>query len=143
MAFYVTNRIFFRKVDKCLQQKLNSSNFDQVITKQQPMKTLMITLILILSSISLIKANHEIPVKLEDDKVQVICNTSTGNATIIWNDSRIEFIEIIASNGQFMPIIPVSDAKSLHMNDLINGNYTLIFKSSTETLYTKVIEVNR
>jgi hypothetical protein len=52
-------------------------------------------------------------------------------------------IEIVASNGQFMPTIPVSDAKSLHMNDLMNGTYTLVFKSATETLYTKVIEVAR
>ncbi|MFM7596315.1 MAG: hypothetical protein ACKO4Y_09065 [Flavobacteriales bacterium] len=107
------------------------------------MKTLILTLILALTSISVVSANQEIPVKLDDDKVQVVCNASTGNATIIWSDARIEFIEIIASNGQFMPLIPVSDAKSLHMNDLMNGTYTLVFKSANEALYTKVIEVVR
>lgn len=107
------------------------------------MKTLILSLVLALTSVTFVRANHEIPVKLEDDKVQVVCNASTGNATISWSDARIEFIEIIASNGQFMPTIPVSDAKSLHMNDLMNGTYTLIFKTSTEELYTKVIEVNK
>ena len=107
------------------------------------MKTLMLTLVLVFASLTVVRANHEIPVKLEDDKVQVSCNSSTGNATIIWSDARIEFIEIIASNGQFMPTIPVSDAKSLHMNDLMNGTYTLVFKSATEVLYTKVIEIAR
>ena len=109
------------------------------------MKTLILTLVLALAftSVTIVRANKEIPVKLADDKVQVVCNASTGNATIIWSDARIEFIEIVASNGQFMPTIPVSDAKSLHMNDLMNGTYTLVCKSSTEELYTKVIEVNR
>jgi len=109
------------------------------------MKTLILTLVLALAftSVTIVRANKEIPVKLADDKVQVVCNASTGNATIIWSDARIEFIEIVASNGQFMPTIPVSDAKSLPMNDLMNGTYTLVFKSSTEELYTKVIEVNR
>ena len=140
---YVTNRIFLRKVVKCLLHALNYSNFVQVITKQQAMKTLILTLVLAFTSITFVRANQEIPVKLDDDKVQVVCNASTGNATIIWSDARIEFIEIVASNGQFMPTIPVSDAKSLHMNDLMNGTYTLVFKSATETLYTKVIEVAR
>jgi hypothetical protein len=114
-----------------------------VITKQPTMKTLILTLVLAFSSVAYVRANQEIPVKLEDDKVQVVCNASTGNATIIWSDARIEFIEIVASNGQFMPTIPVSDAKSLHMNDLMNGTYTLVFKSASEELYTKVIEVAR
>lgn len=107
------------------------------------MKTLILTLVLAFTSVTIVRANKEIPVKLEDDKVQVVCNASTGSATIIWSDTRIEFIEIVASNGQFMPTIPVSDARSLHMNDLMNGIYTLIFKSSSEELYTKVIEVAR
>jgi hypothetical protein len=79
----------------------------------------------------------------EDDKIQIVCNISTGNATILWSDARIDFIEILASNGQFMPTIPVSDAKSLHMNDLMNGTYTLVFKSGNETLYIKTLEVNK
>ena len=107
------------------------------------MKTLMITLVLVFASLTVVRANHEIPVKLEDDKVQVSCNSSTGNASFIWSDARIEFIEIIASDGQCMPTIPVADAKSKQMNDLMNGTYTLVFKSATEALYTKVIEVAR
>ena len=105
------------------------------------MKTILFTLALILTSLNVVRANHEVPVKFDDEKVQVVCNSTTGNATIVWSDARIEFIEIIASNGQFMPTIPVADAKSLHMNDLMNGTYTIIFKSSTEDLYTKTIEI--
>ena len=105
------------------------------------MKTIFLTLLLLTGITGSLLANKEIPYRIDDDKVQVICNATTGNATIIWSDARIEFIEIVASNGQFMPTIPVADAKSLHMNDLMNGTYTLIFKSSTEELYTKTIEV--
>jgi len=105
------------------------------------MKTMLFTLALIITSLNVVRANQEVPVKFDDEKVQVVCNSATGNATIVWSDTRIEFIEIIASNGQFMPTIPVSDAKSLHMNDLMNGTYTIIFKSSTEDLYTKTIEI--
>ena len=98
------------------------------------MKTIFLTLLLLTGITGSLLANNEIPYRIDDDKVQVICNATTGN-------TRIEFIEIVASNGQFMPTIPVADAKSLHMNDLMNGTYTLIFKSSTEELYTKTIEV--
>jgi hypothetical protein len=42
-----------------------------------------------------------------------------------------------------MPTLPVSDAKSLHMNDLMNGTYTLVFKSGNETLYIKTLEVSK
>jgi len=111
--------------------------------KQQPMKTTILTLSMILFSTLLVNANTDPKKGFEDDKIQIVCNISTGNATILWSDARIDFIEILASNGQFMPTIPVSDAKSLHMNDLMNGTYTLVFKSGNETLYIKTLEVNK
>lgn len=108
------------------------------------MKTLLITLFatLLLNGASFAHSNLNGPGN-DDDKVQVVVNSSTGDATITWNDNRIEFIEILSSNGQFMPIIPVDSAKSLHMNDLMDGTYTLIFKSSSETLYTKTVLVSK
>jgi hypothetical protein len=111
--------------------------------KQQLMKTTILTLAMILFSTLLVNANTDPKKGFEDDKIQIVCNISTGNATILWSDARIDFIEILASNGQFMPTIPVSDAKSLHMNDLMNGTYTLVFKSGNETLYIKTLEVNK
>ena len=78
-----------------------------------------------------------------DDVIEVVANSATGNARINWKDSRIETIEIISSNGQFMPTIPVMGASELHLNDLINGTYTIVFKSNETILYTKTIEINR
>ncbi len=107
------------------------------------MKTTILTLAMVLFSTLLVNANTDTKKGFEDDKIQIVCNISTGNATILWSDARIDFIEILASNGQFMPTIPVSDAKSLHMNDLMNGTYTLVFKSGNETLYIKTLEVSK
>jgi hypothetical protein len=107
------------------------------------MKTAFLTFAFFLGLTVHTFAGNEVPYRLDDDKIQITCNASKGDASIVWSDTRIEFIEIVASNGQFMPTIPVSDAKSLHMNDLMNGTYTLIFKSSTEELYTRTFEVNR
>ncbi|NBU91535.1 MAG: hypothetical protein EBR54_04440 [Flavobacteriia bacterium] len=107
------------------------------------MKTVILTFALIFGLSYASMASNEVPYRLDDDKIQITCNTSKGDASIVWSDTRIEFIEIVASNGQFMPTIPVADAKSLHMNDLMSGTYTLIFKSATEQLYERTIEVIR
>jgi hypothetical protein len=83
------------------------------------------------------------PVK-KDDKVQItVSELSAGDATVKWTDSRIDFIEIISDNGQFMPSIPVLDATSLHLNDLINGTYKINFISNGEIIYSKNILVQR
>lgn len=107
------------------------------------MKTTYLILVFLLGWFTNSFAHNEIPYNLEDDKIQITYNSSKGDASIVWSDMRIEFIEIIASNGQFMPVIPVFDAKSLHMNDLMSGTYTLIFKTASEELYSRTIEVNR
>lgn len=105
------------------------------------MKTFVFSFVLCLGAIA--SSFAMVPPSNDDDKVQIHCNSATGNASITWTDTRVEYIEIIASNGQFMPTIPVADAKSLHMNDLLNGTYTLIFKTSTEELYQKTLVVNK
>lgn len=80
----------------------------------------------------------------KEDKVQIITSElNFGDATIKWFDKRIDFIEITTSNGQFMPSIPVLDATSLHLNDLMSGNYTINFISNGQTLYSKNIQVQR
>ena len=42
-----------------------------------------------------------------------------------------------------MPTIPVMVATELHLNDLIDGTYVIIFKSNETILYSKTIEINR
>lgn len=42
-----------------------------------------------------------------------------------------------------MPSIPVLDAASLHLHDLMNGTYLINFKSKGKVLYTKEITVQR
>ena len=66
-----------------------------------------------------------------------------GNATIKWYDDRIDHIEITSKNGQFMPAIPVLDASSLHLHDLMDGTYRVQFKSEGEVIYNKEITVQR
>jgi maltose-binding protein MalE len=95
---------------------------------------------LLASSVFSFNGNKE---SFNDDVIEVVANSATGNARINWKDSRIETIEIISSNGQFMPTIPVMGASELHLNDLINGTYTIVFKSNESILYTKTIEINR
>lgn len=80
----------------------------------------------------------------KEDKVQIITSElSFGDATIKWSDTRIDFIEITSSNGQFTPSMPVLDATSLHLNDLMSGTYTINFISNGQTLYSKNIQVQR
>ena len=81
--------------------------------------------------------------RINDDLVQVVTNSAKGTARINWKDSRIEIIEITTSNGQFMPTIPVMGSSELHLNDLIDGTYIIIFKSNETILYSKTIEINR
>jgi hypothetical protein len=78
-----------------------------------------------------------------DDLVQVVANSAKGTARINWSDNRIEMIEISSSNGQYMPTIPVMGATELHLNDLIDGTYTITFKSNETILYSKTIEISR
>ena len=104
---------------------------------------LLATAILFTNVVSAHNGEGDEPNKKED-KVQIITSElSFGDATVKWSDSRIDFIEITSSNGQFMPSIPVLDATSLHLNDLISGTYTINFISNGQTLYSKNIQVQR
>jgi hypothetical protein len=105
----------------------------------------LIVTVLILTSNILMAHNGEgdEPTKKED-KIQVITSQlSFGDATINWSDKRIDFIEISSNNGQFMPSFPVLDASSLHLNDLLNGNYTINFIANGEIIYSKSLLVQR
>ena len=82
-------------------------------------------------------------IRIYDDLVQVVTNSAKGTARINWSDNRIEMIEISSSNGQYMPTIPVMGATELHLNDFIDGTYTITFKSNETILYSKTIEISR
>ena len=73
--------------------------------------------------------------------VSVYPNLAEGKAMLKWEEGSIDYIEITSSNGQFMPSIPVLDARSLHLNDLTEGIYTINFKSKDEVLISKKLLV--
>lgn len=104
-------------------------------------KTALFLFSLMIAS-SVFSHNGKDPI-ITDDQISVVANSSTGVAKINWKDNRIETIEIVSSNGQFMPMIPVMGASELHLNDLIDGIYTINFKSNEGILYTKIIEIKR
>ena len=84
------------------------------------------------------------PVKNKKRGVKIVSTAiQEGNATIKWYDDRIDHIEIISENGQFMPSIPVLDASTLHLHDLMDGIYRVQFKSEGEVIYNKEITVQR
>ena len=84
------------------------------------------------------------PVKNKKRGVKIVSTSiQEGNATIKWYDDRIDHIEIISENGQFMPSIPVLDASTLHLHDLMDGIYRVQFKSEGEVIYNKEITVQR
>ena len=45
--------------------------------------------------------------------VSIYPNLSEGKAMLKWEEGSIDYIEIISSNGQYMPSIPVLDAASI------------------------------
>ena len=122
-----------------------TNNYKQ--TKTNAMKTILNLNSLVLALSMLIASSafslNDTKQGVNDDIIEVVANSVTGNARINWKDNRIETIEIISSNGQYMPTIPVMGASELHLNDLINGTYTIVFKSNETILYTKTIEINR
>ncbi len=128
-----------------LKNIISSTLIEQ--TKLKTMKTLFnFKSMLLIISIMIVSTTFSKQMKdpiSDDDLIQVVTNFETGNARINWKDNRIETIEITSSNGQFMPTIPVMGASELHLNDLINGTYTIVFKSNDAILYTKTIEINR
>jgi hypothetical protein len=97
------------------------------------MKTLNIitiriaTIVLMLTAVSFSSLAHNEDPK-ETKKVSVVVNEfKPGFATLSWSDYSVTAIQINSANGVFMPAIPVMDATSFHLNDLINGSYEINF----------------
>jgi hypothetical protein len=116
-------------------KKNNAMNTNKIFT-------ILFSLSLLFVSTNSFAHNDDDPTKKE--KVKVITSSiEKGYATIKWFDQEIDFIEIVSNNDQFMPSIPVLDAASLHLHDLMNGTYMINFKSKGKVLYTKEITVQR
>ena len=101
-----------------------------------------IALLAILFSFSTVCfANNEDP--KDPKKVSVVVDQlKPGYVTLSWVGSEITAIQINSTNGQVMPIIPVKDATSLHLNGLIEGAYEISFffgdnVVATENLWVK------
>lgn len=73
--------------------------------------------------------------------IQVINNSQENVITVVWNDSRFEEIEIHNQNGLFMPTIPVMNSKQMHLNDLTEGDYLIVFKKQNQVIATKEFKV--
>jgi hypothetical protein len=73
--------------------------------------------------------------------IQVINNQKESTITLAWDDNRFEEIEIHNQDGLFMPSIPVLNAKQMHLNDLAEGDYLVIFKKQNEVIATKEFKV--
>ena len=113
------------------------------------MKTLNIitiriaTIVLMLTAVSFSSFAHNEDPK-ETKKVSVTVNEfKPGFATLSWSDYSITVIQINTSNGMFMPAIPVMDATSFHLNDLINGSYEINFLAGDKVVASEKITVSK
>ena len=80
----------------------------------------------------------------EVKKVSVVVNElKPGFATLSWSDYTITAIQINSVNGIMMPTIPVMDATSLHLNDLMNGSYEINFLAGDKVVTSEKITVSK
>lgn len=87
-------------------------------------------------------AHNEDPKEMK--KVSVVVNElKSGFATLSWSDYTITAIQINSVNGMFMPTIPVMDATSLHLNDLMNGAYEINFLAGEKVVASEKITVSK
>ena len=80
----------------------------------------------------------------EPKKVSVVVNElKPGFATLSWSDYTITAIQINSVNGTFMPAIPVMDATSLHLNNLVNGSYEINFLAGDKIVASETLTVSK
>lgn len=101
--------------------------------------TALLTTMVLLNNTQLVAQN-----KIDNNPfsiIQVINNPQENLITLAWNDNRFEEIEIHNQDGLFMPTIPVMNAKQIHLNDLAEGDYLVVFKKQNEVIATKEFKV--
>ena len=80
----------------------------------------------------------------EVKKVSIVVNElKPGFATLSWSDYTITAIQINSTDGIIMPTIPVMDATSLHLNDLMNGSYEINFLAGDIVVASEKITVSK
>ena len=102
--------------------------------------TAVVVMIVVVSFSSF--AHNEDP--KETKKVSIVVNElKPGFATLSWSDFTITAIQINTANGMFMPAIPVMDATSFHLNDLMNGSYEINFMAGDKIVASEKIIVSK
>ena len=87
-------------------------------------------------------AHNEDPKEMK--KVSVVVNElKPGFAKLSWSDYTITAIQINSIDGIMMPPIPVMDATSLHLNDLVNGSYEINFLAGDKVVASEKIIVSK
>ena len=105
-------------------------------------KRVVVAVLMIISVSFSSFAHNEDPKEMK--KVSVVVNElKPGFATLSWSDYTITAIQINSVNGMFMPTIPVMDATSLHLNDLINGSYEINFLAGDKVVASEKIIVSK
>lgn len=104
-------------------------------------KLVVVVLMIIAVSFSSFAHNED---PKEAKKVSVVVNDfKPGFATLSWSDYTITAIQINSVNGTFMPTIPVMDATSLHLNDLIKGSYEINFLAGDKIVASEIVTVSK
>lgn len=105
-------------------------------------KNLVSSVLMILTVTFSSFANNEDPKEVK--KVSIVVNElKPGFATLSWSDYTITAIQINSFDGILMPTIPVMDATSLHLNDLMNGSYEIIFLAGDKVVASEKITVSK
>jgi len=73
--------------------------------------------------------------------IQVLKNQNDNSITLAWNDNRFEEIEIYNEHGLLIPSIPILTARQISFNDLVEGDYIVVFKKQNEVIATKEFTV--
>ena len=73
--------------------------------------------------------------------IHVFKNKNENTVTLAWNDNRFEEIEIHNQFGLVMPTIPILNAKQVNLNDLVDGEYVVLFKKQNEVVAVKEFKV--
>lgn len=103
------------------------------------MKTTIFTLFFTIATVGILSANQ--PVNNSPIQTIQVSENASHTVTVSWNDESYETIEIVLNNTTYMPEIPTSGAKQLHLNNLEDGEYIIKFRGENEVLATKTVTI--
>jgi hypothetical protein len=103
------------------------------------MKTIIFSLILIFAATNASIANQPIG-SLPSQSIQVAENEQ-HTVTVSWNEDEFETIEIGLDGNMFVPTMPTSGAKEIHLNSLEDGVYVINFRNGGEIVASKTVTI--